>query len=752
MKPVSELTEAEARRELETLAGRIAELDRAYYNDDDSPATDADYDALRKRNAEIEARFPDLKRPDSPSERVGAPPARGFSKVSHAVPMLSLNNAFDPDDVGDFVRRVRRFLNLDDDAPLTLTSEPKIDGLSAALRYEKGVLITGATRGDGQVGEDITANLRTLKDIPHRLPDDAPEIVEIRGEVYMSHADFEALNERQRAAEKAVFANPRNAAAGSLRQLDPKITAERKLYFFAYGWGEMSSLPAETQTDMLARLADWGFRVNPEMKSVDDLSPPTDFFAGGWSEMFARPEYRKTGTRKGKLARVVDWGFRADPEMQITGDVADLLLHWKDIEHQRATLGYDIDGMVYKVDRLDYQARLAEVGRAPRWAVAHKLPAETATTKLEGIDIQVGRTGALTPVARLKEVTVGGVRVKNATLHNADEIAKKDIRAGDMVLIRRAGDVIPQVIRRAPDKRKKRSAAYQFPDKCPECGAAVVREKGQKGDHVVRRCSRGLSLCPGQMRARLKHFVSRTAFDIEGLGRKQIDQCWEAGLIRMPQDIFRLEEKVFSDPPKFFRYKSGSKDKIGTLRDSARKLFEAIAARRDVALDRFIFALGIRHVGETTATLLARQYESLDGFETAMRALADGDKEARATLMNVDGADETLADALAAFFAEPLNVETIAELRAAGVVPHPLEVVEGSEIAGKTLVFTGTLESMSRAEAKAKAQKLDAKIANSITARTDMVIAGKKAGSKLKKAKELGVEVLDEAAWLALVD
>ena len=699
--PVDALSKVEAEAELARLAEEIAAHDAAYYQQDAPLVSDGEYDALRRRNEEIEARFPELKRSDSPSERVGAAPTSAFGKVEHVVSMLSLGNAFDDADVTDFDARIRRFLNLEADAELVFTSEPKIDGLSASLRYEKGVLVQGATRGDGRVGEDITANLKTLPDIPHQLPTGVPDIVEVRGEVYMSHADFAALNARQEAAGGKIFANPRNAAAGSLRQLDPEITKQRPLKFFAYAWGDMSAMPANTQSGMMARFSEWGFSVNPAFVTA--------------------------------------------------ADTAGLLAHWAEIEGQRAALDYDIDGMVYKVDRLDYQNRLGFVSRAPRWATAHKFPAEQATTTLNDIDIQVGRTGALTPVAKLEPITVGGVVVSNATLHNADEITRKDIRIGDRVIIQRAGDVIPQVVRVLEEERKPDSKPFEFPAICPACGAEATREIRDDGEaDVVTRCSAGFS-CPAQARERLKHFVSRAALDIEGLGQKQIDDYWTLNLIRTPQDIFTLQARFENDPPEIWQYTSGSKDKIGTLKDSARKLFAAIESRKTADLDRFIFALGIRHIGETSARLLARYYMSLPAMMQAAQAMAAGDEAARNEIETLDGVGKALVDALIAFFASQDNCAAVSALVEAGVSPTaPEEIATDTPVAGKTIVFTGTLEKMTRAEAKARAEALGAKVVGSVSAKTDILVAGPGAGSKLTKATELGVEVLTEDQWVEL--
>lgn len=700
-KPIGNLSRAEAAEELEQLAQEIKAHDAAYHQQDAPRISDADYDAMRRRNDDIEARFPDLKRADSPADMVGAAPAQGFAKVTHVMPMLSLGNAFNADDINDFIQRVRKFLSLADVAPLPLTSEPKIDGLSAALRYEQGVLVQGATRGDGRVGENITANLKTVVGIPHTLPSGAPDIVEVRGEVYMSADDFAGLNSRQAEAGRPEFANPRNAAAGSLRQLDPAVTATRPLQFFAYAWGEMSYMPADSQAGMVRQFADWGFTTNPEFR--------------------------------------------------VCAGANELLAHWQSIEARRAVLGYDVDGMVYKVDALDYQARLGFVSRAPRWAIAHKFPAEQATTVLLDIDIQVGRTGALTPVAKLQEVTVGGVRVSNATLHNADEISRKDVRIGDTVVVQRAGDVIPQIVRVVEDARPANAVPFVFPDKCPACQSATTRELREDGDtDVVTRCTGGLS-CSAQARERLKHFVSRPALDVEGLGNKQIDDYWDAGLVRTPADIFLLRERYTDNPPEFWRYTSGSREKIGALKDSVVKLFDAIDQRRAVDFDRFIFGLGIRHVGETTARLLARHFKTVTAFQAAGIALAADVPDMREALEDIDGVGKTLVDALAQFFALPENIEMLDALVRAGVAPTPpVEVSGDSEITGKTIVFTGTLESVSRAEAKARAEALGARVAGSVSAKTDIVVAGAGAGSKRKKAEELGLIILDEQAWLDL--
>ncbi|MBV9931762.1 MAG: NAD-dependent DNA ligase LigA [Alphaproteobacteria bacterium] len=696
------MNEAEATAELEKLAREIAHHNRLYHADDAPEISDAEYDALVRRNADLEGRFPHLVRPDSPSRAVGAAPEGPLAKVRHALPMLSLDNAFADEEVADFVARVRRFLKLADDEPVALTAEPKIDGLSCSLRYEKGALVLAATRGDGATGEDVTPNVRTIADIPRRLPSEAPDLFEIRGEVYMSKADFAALNARQAESGGKIFANPRNAAAGSLRQKDPAITAARPLRFYAHGWGEASALPADTQLGVMRAIERWSVPLSTDLEVFTDMAPLLAFYRG--------------------------------------------------IEAKRADLPFDIDGVVYKVDRLDWQRRLGQVARAPRWALAHKFPAERAQTTLVAIDIQVGRTGKLTPVARLEPVGVGGVTVTNATLHNADEIARLGVRPGDRVLIQRAGDVIPQVLENlTPDADRP---AYVFPDHCPECGSEAVREEGE----VDVRCTGGL-VCPAQRVERLRHFVSRHALDIEGLGLVHIESFFKDGLLQSPADIFRLHEK--------------RAELIGRERwaeTSVDNLLAAIDAKRQPPLDRFLFALGIRHVGEVTARDLARRYGSWVAFEAMVdRALAIrrgfeptlGEPERKAAQRRdaaVVAAVETpnigpeVANALLDFFDEPHNREVLAALFAAGVAPADLVwQTKESPVTGKTLVFTGALETLSRDEAKAQAEALGAKVAGSVSAKTDLVIAGPGAGSKLKKAQELGVEVIDEAAWNALV-
>ncbi len=696
-KSKSGLTQEEAAAELEWLAEEIARHDEAYYREDSPEISDAEYDALRQRNEQLEAEFPELIRSDSPSKRVGAAPSEKFGKVRHAVPMLSLGNAFADEDVAEFVGRIRRFLKLSEDDELRITAEPKIDGLSISLRYENGKLVQAATRGDGQEGENVTRNCETIGDIPRVVKaDDFPSVFEVRGEIYMSHKDFAELNERQSQAGAKVFANPRNAAAGSLRQLDPAITASRPLRFFAYAWGQVERLPADTQMGVIEAFGRWGFPINPLM--------------------------------------------------EVCNGVDDLLAHYHAIEEQRATLGYDIDGVVYKVNRLDLQERLGFVSRSPRWAIAHKFAAEKATTILEGIDIQVGRTGALTPVARLKPVTVGGVVVSNATLHNEDEIARKDIRIGDTVIVQRAGDVIPQVLGHVPDKRPADAVPYEFPHVCPACGSHAVREVNEKTGKAdaVRRCTGGL-ICPAQRVERLKHFVSRNAFDIEGMGDKVIQEFYDDGLIQSPQDIFTLQARNERSLKKL-------KDREGWGETSAKNLFAAIDERRTISLDRFIFALGIRHVGETTARVLARAYGSAGAFLDAMQAAQDDASEAYQELTNIDGIGNVVADAVAEFFAEPHNLTVVRELADQHLDIQPMEAVAtDSPVAGMTVVFTGALERMTRDEAKAMAERLGAKVAGSVSKKTDLVVAGPGAGSKLKKATELGVEVISEDDWFERV-
>ncbi len=693
------LSEAQAMAELERLAGLLFKANNAYHTQDAPSISDAEYDALKKRNVAIEALFPALKRDDSPSEQVGAAPARGFAKVKHAVAMLSLSNVFDEKHVIEFDDRLRKYLGLGAQVPLAYTAEPKIDGLSLSLRYERGHLIQAATRGDGAEGENVTENARTIQDIPQQI-DGAPEILEVRGEVYMSHADFAALNDRQARAGEKAFANPRNAAAGSLRQLDATITKARPLCFFAYAWGELSKPLSQSQKGAIDQLAVFGFKTNALTAICD-----------GPEEMNA---------------------------------------HYRKIEQMRAGLGYDIDGVVYKVNDLALQGRLGFRSTTPRWATAHKFPAELAWTHLESIDIQVGRTGALSPVARLTPVTVGGVVVSNATLHNEDYIAGrdnkgavirdgKDIRMGDWVQVYRAGDVIPKVA--DVDLSKRLTTAYPFimPDKCPECGSAALREPGD----AVRRCTGGL-ICPAQAVEKLKHFVSRTAFDIEGLGAKQVEQFHTDGWIAEPADIFTLRNR-------FGQGLQQLKNREGWGEKSAINLFDAIDDRRKIGLGRVIFALGIRHVGEAASNLLAAHYQEWSVFADAMRAAHEGNS-AMDELMSIDGVGPVMARSLTITFQQQAERDSIDRLIAhLNIQPADRPITDGSPVAGKTVVFTGTLEKMTRAEAKARAEALGAKVAGSVSAKTDIVVAGPGAGSKAKKASDLGIKVVDEDGWHTLI-
>ena len=684
--PGSKPTLAEARAEHHRLGAEIAEHDRRYHGEDAPTISDAAYDELRRRYTALEAAFPELADAESANRKVGAPPSEKFAKVRHAVPMLSLGNIFADEEVEDFCARVRRFLGLRVDAPLAMVAEPKIDGLSCNLRYENGELVQAATRGDGFEGEDVTANVRTIRAIPNRL-DGAPSIFEARGEVYMRQEDFAALNARQAEAGKPIYANPRNFAAGSLRQLDPRITASRPLAFFAYAWGEVSEPFATTQLGAIEAMRRFGLPTNPLTR----------------------------------LCRTAE----------------EMLAHYHTIEAQRASLGYDIDGVVYKVDDLALQQRLGFVSRSPRWAVAHKFPAERATTVLEGIEIQVGRTGALTPVAKLKPVTVGGVVVQNATLHNEDEIARKDVRIGDTVVVQRAGDVIPQIIEVVLDKRPPGAEPYVFPETCPVCGSAALREIDEKTGvaDVVRRCT-GHLVCAAQTVEGLKHFSSRNAFDIEGLGDKQIELFFKEGLIRTPADIFTLRARDGKERPPLREWE-------GFGQVSARNLFNAIDARRTIALNRFLYALGVRHVGETNARRLARHYGDWEHFRAAARA-----QDAAEELAAVGGIGPVVAEAIADFFHEERN-EAALDALLKEVTVEPMEAIAANHpLAGKTIVFTGSLEKMTRDEAKAMAERLGARVSGSISAKTDLVVAGPGAGSKLTKARELGVETIDEEEWI----
>ncbi len=702
---VSDLTEAQAKAELKRLAAEIAAHDKRYYQQDKPTITDAAYDALRERNAAIEKRFPALVRADSPSRRVGAVPTGKFKKVRHAVPMLSLDNAFEDQDVLDFAARIRRFLRLGEEEKIDFSAEPKIDGLSMSLRYEDGALVTAATRGDGSEGEDVTANIRTLKDVPQRLKGrHAPKICEVRGEVYMTKADFLKLNERQKAASEQIFANPRNSAAGSLRQKDPGVTASRPLGFFAYAWGEMSEMPAETQSGMIKWFEHCGFATNPLTK--------------------------------------------------ICHSVEDLLVFHRKIEQQRAELDYDIDGVVYKVDRIDWQERLGFVSRSPRWAIAHKFPAERAVTVLKDIEIQVGRTGALTPVGKLEPVGVGGVIVQNVTLHNEDYIKGiggdgeqlrdgRDIRIGDTVIIQRAGDVIPQVVDVVLDKRPKAARPYQFPKKCPcHLHTAIVREETATGEEGARARCTGEFACPYQKIEHLKLFASRRAFDIEGLGEKQIELFFEKEWVKEPADIFTLEAR---------NRKIRLEEVEGYGETSVRNLFTAINERREISLDRFIYALGIRHVGETTALALARGYGSWKAFHDACLKVAKGDEEAATEMDALDQIGDTVIESIQAYFGESHNRGIVERLTKEVKILDAEKPKTDSAIAGKTVVFTGALEKMTREEAKAQAERLGAKAAGSVSKKTDFVIAGPGAGSKLAEARKHGVKVLTEDEWLNLV-
>jgi DNA ligase (NAD+) len=680
-----EISEAEAANELMRLARAIAKHDRLYHAEDSPEISDAEYDALVRRNAELEAAFPHLIRPDSPSQKVGhAVAASPLGKVAHEVRMMSLDNAFSADEVAEWLARMRRFLNLGADERLAITAEDKIDGLSCSLRYENGVLVRAATRGDGQVGEDVTANVAHIPDIPQSLPAGAPEIFEVRGEVYMEKQAFTALNVAQHEAGGKLFANPRNAAAGSLRQKDASVTAKRPLRFWAHGWGAASAVPGPTQSEVVEQLRAWGFPVSP---------------------LFTR----------------------------IEGEADQLIAHYDAIGKARPDLPYDIDGVVYKLDRLDWQERLGFVAKAPRWALAHKFPAERAETQVQGIDIQVGRTGKLTPVGRLAPVLVGGVTVTNVTLHNRDEIARLGLRIGDRVVIQRAGDVIPQVVANLTAEESR--PPYVFPDHCPECGSEAVAEEGE----VDVRCTGGL-ICPAQRTQRLEHFVSRKALDIEGLGEKTIAQFFALGWLESPADIFRLKAR-----------RSDILSLEGWQDKSVDNLLAAIEAKRAPDAARLLFGLGIRHVGEVTARDLMKHFHELPALRDLAERAHAGDAEAASDLTAIDGIGPSVVEALGDFFHEPHNVAVWEDLLSLVTPPRYEVKTVASRVAGKTVVFTGKLETMSRDEAKAQAERLGAKAAGSVSAKTDLVVAGPGAGSKLKQAAALGIEVIDEAGWAAIV-
>ena len=685
------MTEDDVKKRLAYLAREIKAADALYYLDDNPALTDAEYDALRRENTKLESEFPHLIRKDSPSKSVGAKPSGKFGKITHSVPMLSLDNAFSDDDVVDFVARVKRFLNLPEDSEMAFTAEPKIDGLSAALRYENGKLVSGATRGDGQIGEDVTANLATLDDVPKTLSGSGwPDILEVRGEVYISHEDFTTMNAAQAKAGKAEYKNPRNAAAGSLRQIDPTVTATRPLKFFAYTWGEVSEAFASSQIEAVEKFGAWGFSINPEMRKHD-------------------------------------------------GPIA-MISHYQNILTERAGLGYDIDGVVYKVDELALQDRLGFVSRAPRWAIAHKFPAEKAITTVASIDVQVGRTGSLTPVARLAPITVGGVVVSNATLHNADEIERLGVKAGDTVEIQRAGDVIPQILRVVEPSK---GDAFVFPTKCPVCSSPVSADIDEKTgrEDVVRRCTNGLS-CSAQIVQGLIYFVSRPSFDIDGLGEKQIEAFYEKELVKTPADIFTLRAR--NDDIKLETWE-------GFGETSAFKLFDAIDAKRNIAFERVLRSLGIRHIGQGNSRLISRHFVSWDKFRAAIPYLGDNTHESAIALLNVDGLGQSAVSALAGFFGTGANLDLVDELTAHLNIEHAEVPTSDSPVSGKTVVFTGKLEQFSRDEAKARAQSLGAKVSGSVSGKTDYLVAGPGAGSKLKKAESLDVKVLTETEWLALI-
>lgn len=690
--------ERDAAREHRRLGAELKAANHAYFAEDAPRISDAAYDALKARYLALEEAFPALRQPDSPGAQIGAPPAKGFRKIRHASPMRSLANVLAPQEVEEFVQRIRRFLG-EPDEPCVFACEPKIDGLSVNLRYDARRLTLAATRGDGSIGEDVTANIRTIRAVPQSLPAAAPARLEIRGEVHMRMQDFLALNARQSEAGKPVFANPRNAAAGSLRQLDASITAARPLAFLAHGWGEGEAL-APSYADAMQRLKAWGVPTVP---------------------------------------------------LELGETAAALQAIWQAWQERRAELGYDIDGLVYKVNRLDWQTRLGFVAQAPRWAVAHKFPPAEAVTHLLSIEISTGRSGALTPVARLAPITVGGVMVAKASLHNEDEIRRKDVRIGDCVTVVRAGDVIPKILAARPPQGKARAQPFRFPQTCPACGAKAMRDRREDGSRdVVRRCMNGLA-CPAQAQERLKHFVARGAFDIQGLGAKQIAQLWEAGMLRAPADIFRLEERYRDAPPAIWQYQSPPQKK-GQLKQAIHQLFAAIRARRHIALDRFLFALGIRMMGARAAQRLAQHYGSWEALWTEVARAQDANHPAHAALLNLDGVGAVAARHWLQFFAAEPNRAAVQAILRAGVAPQPVRAPQSrSPLSGKKIVFTGTLTHLTRAEAKTRAESLGAQVTSQVSAKTDFLVAGEAAGSKLRQAESLGVRILDEAAYRKLL-
>jgi len=708
----SSMTKENAENELEYLANAMAYYDNKYYQDDAPEIDDAGYDYLRQRNEEIEKLFPDLVRDDSPSKKIGSAPAKGFGKIKHKAPMLSLANAFSEEDIKDWLERIRRFLNIPETEEIEVFAEPKMDGLSFSARYENGIFIQGATRGDGEVGEDITENLKTI--LPLKLIGDFPEILEVRGEVFMNHHNFKILNENQEKEGKKPFANPRNAAAGSLRQLDSSITANRKLSYYIFGWGEVSQ--------------DWLDKFKTHSNLLSGISKSGDFSLNKNNFHIKKERF--------------NFPISNDVDQTIADEVTSfIIMHFYNMVcRDRSTLPYDIDGTVYKVNRLDYQERLGKVARSPRWAIAHKFPAEQAQTIIESIDVQVGRTGAITPVARLKPITVGGVVVSNATLHNQDEIERLGIKIGDIVTIQRAGDVIPQVVNVDIDARKGTEEKYEFPTRCPVCDSHIVRDEGE----VVARCS-GSMICPAQIVEGLKHFVSRNAFDIDGLGTKQIELFWEKDLIKQPSDIFTLEERDKKELTSISNWP-------GFGKKSAYNLFEGINNRRKISLERFIYALGIRHIGQGNAKLIARNYINVDSWLIEMKKLAkDRESTPYEDLLNIDGVGEKVAESVADFFAEEHNIDSLNNLLNEIDIQDAELPNNESSIAGKTVVFTGTLEKLTRGEAKARAESLGAKVSGSVSKKTDYVVAGEAAGSKIKKAADLGVTILTEDEWLELI-